>query len=254
MEVQKHPHHVTHKKKWGEYFLEFLMIFFAVFLGFLAENLREEIKNKEEIHSDMQSIVADLKSDVIYFDSLIVRNEYSCSMADSLIHMLSGTASNTSDIYYLARTVTANFGYFYSNAKTFEQMKSSGNLKLITPRNLLDSIATYYSSFQWLSNQTELMRTKIDVIHQGNSELFNTFVFQNMMHIDYGNFQRGVIAIKKPDGNPALLTNNPAAINDVAIRYHYFYSTTKFYDKTAIQLDQQARRLIQLIEKHYNQD
>ena len=34
MEVHKHPHHVTHKKKWGEYFLEFLMIFLAVTLGF----------------------------------------------------------------------------------------------------------------------------------------------------------------------------------------------------------------------------
>ena len=37
MEVHKHPHHVTHKKKWGEYVLEFLMLFLAVFLGFLAE-------------------------------------------------------------------------------------------------------------------------------------------------------------------------------------------------------------------------
>ncbi len=26
MEVHKHPHHVTHKKKWGEYLLEFYMI------------------------------------------------------------------------------------------------------------------------------------------------------------------------------------------------------------------------------------
>ena len=41
MEVHKHPHHVAHKKKWGEYFLEFLMLFLAVFLGFMAENVRE---------------------------------------------------------------------------------------------------------------------------------------------------------------------------------------------------------------------
>ena len=29
MEVQKHPHHVTHKKKWTEYLLEFFMLFGA---------------------------------------------------------------------------------------------------------------------------------------------------------------------------------------------------------------------------------
>ncbi len=38
MEVHKHPHHVMHKKNMGEYFLEFIMLFLAVFLGFLAEN------------------------------------------------------------------------------------------------------------------------------------------------------------------------------------------------------------------------
>src|SRR5205085_10193866 len=37
MEVHKHPHHVTHKKKWGEYLLEFLMLFLAVTMGFFAE-------------------------------------------------------------------------------------------------------------------------------------------------------------------------------------------------------------------------
>jgi hypothetical protein len=47
MEVHKHPHHVTHKKKWGEYFLEFLMLFLAVFLGFLAENIREHKVERE---------------------------------------------------------------------------------------------------------------------------------------------------------------------------------------------------------------
>ena len=43
MEVHKHPHHVTHKKKWVEYVLEFVMLFFAVFLGFIAENIREDL-------------------------------------------------------------------------------------------------------------------------------------------------------------------------------------------------------------------
>jgi hypothetical protein len=42
MEVHKHPHHVTHKKKWGEYLLEFFMLFLAVFLGFVAENFEKE--------------------------------------------------------------------------------------------------------------------------------------------------------------------------------------------------------------------
>ncbi len=41
MEVHHHPH--VEKKNFKEYFLEFLMIFLAVTLGFFAENVREHI-------------------------------------------------------------------------------------------------------------------------------------------------------------------------------------------------------------------
>ena len=67
MEVHHHPK--VEKKNLKGYFLEFLMIFLAVTMGFLAENLRESLKHKEEILLNMQSLVADLNSDVIYFDS-----------------------------------------------------------------------------------------------------------------------------------------------------------------------------------------
>src|SRR5258705_9746533 len=39
MEVHAHTH--TPRKKWTHYFCEFLMLFFAVFCRFLAENIRE---------------------------------------------------------------------------------------------------------------------------------------------------------------------------------------------------------------------
>ena len=53
MEVHKHPHDVTHKKKWREYLLEFFMIFLAVTAGFFAENIREHLddnKKEKEYH------------------------------------------------------------------------------------------------------------------------------------------------------------------------------------------------------------
>ena len=56
MEVHKHPHHVMHSKKWGEYLLEFFMLFLAVFLGFVAENYREHLINKEHEHQYIVSL------------------------------------------------------------------------------------------------------------------------------------------------------------------------------------------------------
>lgn len=250
MEVHAHTH--TERKKWHHYFWEFLMLFLAVTLGFYAENLRENIKQKDELHVNMQSLLADLRSDEVYFDSVIRRNEFACDMIDSLIIKLKDDRGKTSDIYYFARTVTANFGYFYLNAKTFEQMKSSASLKMVKPHSLLDSIADYYTSIQWITNQTELLRMKVDAVHLGNSQLFNSFVFQDMMQINYGNFQRGIIAIKKPEGNPPLLSNDLNKINDVVLRYHYLFSTMKFYDKTAMQMSGQNLRLIEMIKEQYH--
>jgi hypothetical protein len=48
MEVH-HPHHLSHKKVWKEYFWEFFMLFLAVFCGSLAElQLEHYIENQRE--------------------------------------------------------------------------------------------------------------------------------------------------------------------------------------------------------------
>ncbi len=62
MEVH-HPHHPTHNKKWAEYLLEFLMLFFAVFLGFLSENYFEYRVERHKEHDYLISLQNDLKLD-----------------------------------------------------------------------------------------------------------------------------------------------------------------------------------------------
>ena len=59
MEVHHHPK--VEKKNFKEYFLEFLMIFLAVTLGFFAENIRERIKDSEQGEQYIQSLVEDLE-------------------------------------------------------------------------------------------------------------------------------------------------------------------------------------------------
>ena len=63
MEVH-HPHHPTHKKKWSEYIIEFVMLFAAVTLGFFAENIRERIAEKHKADELKRAIVYDLKKEL----------------------------------------------------------------------------------------------------------------------------------------------------------------------------------------------
>ena len=55
MEVHHHPDLHHKKKKIKEYFLEFLMIFLAVTLGFIAENVREKRDDTEIENRNMQT-------------------------------------------------------------------------------------------------------------------------------------------------------------------------------------------------------
>ena len=252
MEVHAHTH--TARKKWTHYFWEFLMLFLAVSLGFYAENLREGILHKKEVRSQMNSLVSDLQSDMVLFDSVIDRNTYGAQMADSLIELLHSDVTNTSSIYFAARSVTANLGYYYTNSKSFDQLKSSGLLRYIKPKILLDSIGTYYSSFQWLDKQTELLRLKMDEIHKGNFRLFDSYVFQQMMNIGKTTFGGRRTIINRPAVKPALLSTDFNDINTVSLNYHYYSTTTKFYNRTAIALRQRALRLIELINKEYHFD
>jgi hypothetical protein len=63
MEVH-HPHHPTHKKKWSEYIIEFVMLFTAVTLGFFAENIREHIAENEKKRELMKIVALDLQRDL----------------------------------------------------------------------------------------------------------------------------------------------------------------------------------------------
>ena len=69
MEVHAHTH--TARKKWTHYFWEFLMLFLAVFCGFLAEYQLEHKIEKEREKIYMNSLYQDLKSDTLNLGVLL---------------------------------------------------------------------------------------------------------------------------------------------------------------------------------------
>ena len=61
MEVHHHPQ--VEKKSFKEYLLEGLMIFLAVSMGFIAENIRENIADREKAEVYMKSLISDIKDE-----------------------------------------------------------------------------------------------------------------------------------------------------------------------------------------------
>ncbi|MBK9464970.1 MAG: hypothetical protein IPN56_09310 [Chitinophagaceae bacterium] len=192
------------------------------------------------------------------FDSVTERNSYGAQMSDSLVEMLHSDITNTTEIYFAARTVTANLGYYYTNSKSFDQLKMAGLLRYIKNKDLLDSIGTYYASFQWLANQIDLLRLKMDEIHKANARLFDSYVFQQMMVnikiISNSGLGGQRTNISKPLVKPTLLSADVMDINTVSLNYHYYSTTIKFYIRNAIALQNRAKGLIEMIKKEYRFD
>src|SRR5436309_5958114 len=127
MEVHHHPK--VEKKKFKEYFLEFLMIFLAVTLGFLAENLREHITNNAKEKEYVWGFIRNVQDDtaalkhVIHFDSIQV------SKIDAFLrvrHADMSLDSNRKYFYSLAYNTFYNSASFTSNNATLQQLKSTG--------------------------------------------------------------------------------------------------------------------------------
>ena len=68
MEVHAHTH--TERKKWTHYLWEFLMLFLAVFCGFIAENQREHMVE----HQRAKELAKNLYKE-IYTDSIAVQQK-----------------------------------------------------------------------------------------------------------------------------------------------------------------------------------
>lgn len=156
MEVHHHPH--IEKKSFKEYLLEFFMLFLAVFLGFIAENIRENISNREIEKNNIKSFVRNLQEDSLDLVQSIEVNEKRFTYLDSLIHLKSRNVDDDTFrkqfIYYMLKLGYLN--YFTSNESTFEQMKSSGTLRLISHQNVLDSILKYETHNKQIKLQEDI--------------------------------------------------------------------------------------------------
>src|ERR1700722_17608674 len=145
MEVHHHPDLHHNRKKFREYLLEFVMIFLAVSLGFLAESLREGMGDREKEKHYVESLVSNLKDDTAYFAQAIGEN---VQKADTLKKMellsrksLADTAVRKALYHYVPWT--SHYSIFRSNDATMLQLKNSDGFRYIRRDHVADSIANY---------------------------------------------------------------------------------------------------------------
>ncbi|MEO6669492.1 MAG: hypothetical protein ABIN36_08450 [Ferruginibacter sp.] len=144
MEVHHHTHPAHGKKTWKAYFWEFLMLFLAVFCGFLAENIREHVVEDNRAKEFSKSLLEDLKNDNTAINEQIKFANIYIVMADSLLGLSKTTLKDRNAAKFSFYT---RFAYWTSpiswNRATFEQIKNSGSLRYFKNVNLLKKLLEY---------------------------------------------------------------------------------------------------------------
>ncbi|MDB5132820.1 MAG: hypothetical protein JWR02_2569 [Mucilaginibacter sp.] len=142
MEVHHHPE--VERKGIREYLLEGLMIFLAVMMGFVAENVREDISEHKRAGEFARSYFEDIKKDTAALHAAVHFSDRKLSIMDSALTMLHLPVEKQKDtVLYRRLSVSSNVAPFEPSAGTYEQIKSSGSLryfdqKLVTLMNGYD--------------------------------------------------------------------------------------------------------------------
>jgi hypothetical protein len=148
MEVHHHPDLHHRRKKWKEYFLEFLMIFLAVTLGFFAETIREKISEKHREKDYIIGLINNVQNDTSDLKGLINRNDLELRGIDSLMKISKNNFLNIpiqDSIFYYGLCYTFNLHLFEFNDLTLVQLRNAGGYSLIKTSRVADSIALYES-------------------------------------------------------------------------------------------------------------
>ena len=244
MEVHAHSH--TARKKWTHYFWEFLMLFLAVFCGFLAENKRDHIVEHQREIKFIRSLNSDLSADTTRLGTIInLRNERAV-MLDSFMVLLNKPDAETygRSIYYFNSYATRGVAFRFTPADgTMQQLKNGGNLRLIRKAAVSDSIIAYdvvNRAYVWGNLDEEEM---MDSYRNIAEAVFDGRVLDAMRDEDNN--------VSIPDYDPPFRKTEDAVFR-LNYRIHMLIAFNKTLRRQARELKEKASHLISLLKKEYH--
>ena len=245
MEVHAHAH--TPRKKWTHYLWEFLMLFLAVFCGFLAENFREGQVEHHREKKYMYSLLQDLRADIIEIDSNLLLGHEVAVALDSVIYILNeeDPVKNVKRLYekfpVAGRIVQAGF-----TDRTSSQLKNFGSLRLVRNADLSDSISSYWARVVVDEKIASLMSEVQGKAGDIGSQVFSMKYYGKR---DPNNPLTKIIAVRDDakliDANPKLIAQ---FVNRITVRLGILYNYLNNLRETKMM----ALQLIELIKKEYH--
>ncbi len=160
MEVHHHPNLHHEKKPWKEYFLEFLMIFLAVTMGFFAETIRENISENGKAKELAASLYKEVYADSVSMQHKIkLRLEKESQMEYFRKYVSDSSLTTLSPSFYPAFSwsyILTTSILFAPNDGILNQLRNSGTLRYfrsIQLQNAISNITVVISNIRERNSQ-----------------------------------------------------------------------------------------------------
>ena len=177
MEIHSHTH--TPRKKWTHYLWEFLMLFLAVFCGFLAEyQLEHKIEKDREVQY-IQSLIEDLETDTTNLKEIInvfIRKDKD---VDTLLALFPQLIKGYNEQLYQKLNAIRSFPDFIKADRTMQQLKNSGGMRLIRNKKSADAITDYDLINRNLDLYTQSLGDAFTYLKKSRYEIFDTEALEN---------------------------------------------------------------------------
>ncbi len=248
MEVHAHTH--TARKKWTHYFWEFLMLFLAVFCGFLAENQREHMieHKREKIYA--QTLYEDLKVDTALFNATVKERNFIIPKIDSfrlLVHSKEIDEIPAGTWTYYGRFPTRNTAISLQDA-TLQQLLSSGGLRLFRKHNVANAIAQYDQAARNMKDAFYFLALQHGDLVRARNTIFDAWYLDEIMDLSVS--AEKVDSFKKKSF--PLLSNNKKDF----ILYANLCQIRAFDLKNVVErikgAQNKAEQLLMLLKKEYH--
>lgn len=250
MEVHAHTH-AHGKKSWKSYFWEFLMLFLAVFCGFLAEYQLEHKIEKDRELVYIKSLVKDLEFDTVQFNRVSNRIKHKLPFYDSVLSFLRNPSAYSNKLPFRFYFNTNLEQIYQPLSPTMQQLKSSGNLRLLTKKSVVDTIIIYDSRLNGAyRNQIQYIVDFNKRLIQMQEKLFDDINFNsflNDLYVDNQSNDDSRYDVK-------LVSSDKDKIMEMANIYIDAKATDVFYTGILKTTKEEAAKLISLIRREYQLD
>jgi len=245
MEVHHHPQLHHEKKPWKEYLLEGLMIFLAVMMGFIAENIREGISDSSKGKEYIRSFVQDLRADTASFTVLIAFDDKKIAGLDRLsscYDTLQKDSRLTGCLVPLLANSMSNRAFNFADG-TLQQLKNAGGFRLLKKADK-DSVVAFDHEVQNYQNfESTIFQQRQDIVREMLAKLI-AFRAVEQIHSD------SVVHIS----TPLLTSNDKASLNEFFNDLLLYNRVIKTQDNKLRKFKMRATALIDHFEREYSRE